>query len=151
MFGGSQQGIEVYHYPTSKNGLKAATAIHRHMIQGTTQKDRGIKTAKFYVLKYTNMPAVLVECGFMDNLREATLLLSDDFRQECANDICKGICEYFNIKYVEQLSLYEQALDILYEKYNIDKSYWITRKNIDPLFSELMINIVMHILDKEVV
>ena len=57
-------------------------------------------TANFHVLRETHMPAVLCECAFMDNLREANLLLSDAFRRECADEICKGICEYFGEVYV---------------------------------------------------
>ena len=90
-------GIETFHYPGSVNGKRLAEIIHNNLIKGTPLKDRGIKTAGFYVLKYTNMPAVLVECAFMTNLKEARLLLSGAYREECATEIYNGICEYFNV------------------------------------------------------
>lgn len=49
------------------------------------------------------MPAVLVECGFMDNLEEAILLKSDDYRKECARELTQAICEIYNIKYTDSV------------------------------------------------
>lgn len=97
---GKQEGVSTYHYPSSLKSKKAASTIQNNMLWGTEQKDRGVLTAPFYVLKHTQMPAVLVECAFMDNLREANLLLSDVFRHECADEICRGICEYFDVAYI---------------------------------------------------
>ena len=41
-------------------------------------KNRGVKSANFYILKYTSMPSVLTECGFMTNLKEAEILMSKE-------------------------------------------------------------------------
>ena len=95
------EGVETYHYPNSTNGKKLATLVHKHLIQGTKQKDRGVKSANFHVLRETNMVAILVEAGFMDNLYEAKLLLSKAFREEVATEVAKGICEYFKVPFVE--------------------------------------------------
>jgi N-acetylmuramoyl-L-alanine amidase len=97
---GNQQGVATYHYPGSILSQKAAAAIHNRLKTGTVQKDRGVKTENFHVLRETKMPSVLVECAFMDNLREAKLLMSDAFRHECADQICQGICDYFKVPYV---------------------------------------------------
>lgn len=98
---GNANGIETYHYPNSREGERAARAIHAQMLQGTRLKDRGVKTANFHVLRESRMTAVLVECAFMDNLQEAKLLLSHAYRSECAKEIAKGICEYFGVQYIE--------------------------------------------------
>lgn len=95
-------GIETYYFPGSAAGKKLATKVHAQLIKGTKQNNRGTKTANFYVLKHTAMPAVLVECGFMDNKYEAALMKSTAFRKECSQEICKGICSYFGITYKEQ-------------------------------------------------
>jgi N-acetylmuramoyl-L-alanine amidase len=92
-------GVETYHFPSSSSGKKLATKVHNYLIQGTEQKDRGVKTANFYVLKYTSMPAILCECGFMDNKIEAELMKSTAFRKECSQEIAKGICSYFGVTY----------------------------------------------------
>ncbi len=95
---GNHGGIETFHYYGSVKGKKAAQIIHKHLIQGTQLRDRGIKEAGFYVLKYTRMPAILVECGFMDSVTDAKLLLTGAYREECASEICSGISEYFDIE-----------------------------------------------------
>jgi len=96
-------GIETYHWSgnsVNSSGGKLATLVHNELIKGTNLKNRGVKSADFYVLRNTNPPAILVECGFMDNLYEASLMKSDSYRKECSEEICKGICNYFNIPYI---------------------------------------------------
>ncbi|GLB58684.1 N-acetylmuramoyl-L-alanine amidase [Cytobacillus sp. NCCP-133] len=101
---GNAKGIETFVWP-SKNGSseKIGRLIHKHLMTGTNMVDRGVKDGSWlYVIKHTKMPSVLVECGFMDNLREAKLLMSSSYRQECAVEIAKGICEGFGVKYVSE-------------------------------------------------
>ena len=139
---GVQEGVSTYHYPGSEKGHTAAVIIQRQLAKGTKQKDRGVLEAEFYVLKYTKMPAVLCECAFMDNLREATLLISDAFRRECAEEIAKGTCEYFGVQYVpEQTDEYTAALQTVAAFAGIDLDYWQNRRNIDQYFGDLMIKI----------
>jgi N-acetylmuramoyl-L-alanine amidase len=98
----SARGIETYHYPGSTKGKKAAEVIHKHLIGGTKLPDRGVKSQDFHVLRETSMPAVLVECAFMTNLEDAKLLLTDAYREECAEELARGICEYFGVVYVDE-------------------------------------------------
>jgi N-acetylmuramoyl-L-alanine amidase len=95
-------GIETYHYPGSINGEKLAKLVHKYLIQGTVMPDRGVKTAKFYVLKYTHMPAILIECGFMDVLSQAKLMLSEEYQWECAEETGHAICDYFSVEYKDK-------------------------------------------------
>lgn len=99
---GSQNGIETYFYTGSKKGKLAAELIHEQLISACGLSNRGVKTAGFYVLKYTNMPAVLCECGFMDNLSEAKLLLMDSYRQKCAEAIARGVSNYLGTTYIPE-------------------------------------------------
>jgi len=96
---GTHGGIETFSYYTSSKGEKLAEYVHKQLLKGTPLKDRGTKKAGFYVLKHTKMPAVLIECGFMDNKKEALLMKSNSYRKECASEICKGICDYFTKSY----------------------------------------------------
>jgi N-acetylmuramoyl-L-alanine amidase len=100
---GDARGIETFHYiKVSPDSKRAAEIIHRRLLEGTKLFDRGVKTADFHVLRETHMPAVLVECGFMDNLAEARLLLTQAYREECAKEIAQGICEYFGVSYIAE-------------------------------------------------
>jgi N-acetylmuramoyl-L-alanine amidase len=49
------------------------------------------------------MPAILSENGFMDNKREALLMINKDFQKEVAVDHAKGICDYLGVKYVPEV------------------------------------------------
>lgn len=96
---GNAKGIETFVYK-SGDGKRIGGIIHKHLLQGTKLTDRGVKDGShLYVIKNTNMPAVLVECGFMDNLVEAKLLRTDAYRKECAVEIAKGICEAYGVTY----------------------------------------------------
>ena len=97
---GTHGGTETYVYMGSKESERIGRIIHKHLMQGTPLRDRGVKKGNhLYVLRNTKMPAVLVECAFMDNLEEAKLLLSDAFRRECAREIAMGICEAYGVKF----------------------------------------------------
>jgi len=92
----------VYIGCSNKAAGKLARCILKYLAQGTKQVNRGLFENNFYVLRKTKMPAVLLECGFMDNPREALLMIDKNFQKECAREIAQGICEYFGVKYVPE-------------------------------------------------
>lgn len=58
-----------------------------------------LAASNLYVLRKTNMPAVLVECGFMDSTVDTPLILTDDFARKCADGIARGICVTAGVAY----------------------------------------------------
>jgi N-acetylmuramoyl-L-alanine amidase len=58
---------------------------------GRQSPDRGVRKANFSVIRYTYMPSVLVEIGFITNPDEAKLLATADYREKIANGIAEGI------------------------------------------------------------
>lgn len=83
-----------------------ARCVQHELVRETGLRDRGVKeNPTLYVLRKTTMPAVLCECGFMTNEREAQLLKSDAYRKKCAVAICRGICSYTGKVYQEEKSL----------------------------------------------
>ncbi len=71
-----------------------ATSIYHAMLGRLAMFDRGVKRARFAVLRRATTPATLVECGFMSNPRDARLLHSAEWREELAKSIAAGIFEY---------------------------------------------------------
>lgn len=63
----------------------------------TMVKNRGVKSARFYVLRFTNMPSVLIEVGFVTNLDEERRLGNNYYRQMLAEAIANGISSYKEI------------------------------------------------------
>jgi len=90
-------GFEVFTSGSTKSKDLAKKVWSRHTKAFPDQKDRGVKTAGFYVLKYTDMPAVLTESCFLSNDAENQWVSLDETRQQMAEAICLGILDYFKI------------------------------------------------------
>ena len=97
--GNDPEGLSVYVYPSSTEGKKLGNAVLKHLKGGTSQQNRGVKESNFYVLHHTKMIAILSENGFMDNKREAMLMLDTSFQKEVAREHAQGICDYFNVEF----------------------------------------------------
>lgn len=92
-FNGSRKttisGGEVYY--RSPRGKRIATAISRSIKSKVTGGIRGIFHGNYKVLRETEMPAVLVECGYLSNKREALRCADPAHRQKLADAIVSGL------------------------------------------------------------
>lgn len=88
-------GTETYYMDGSIGGNRLAQYVHSELIK-IGLRDRGTKTANFYVLKYTKMPAILVELAFISNLDEANFLASAEGQNKLAQAIYQGVKHYIN-------------------------------------------------------
>ncbi len=82
-------GIETYFYSTESAPL--AASIHSSVLRGAGTENRGVRRRGYFVLRRTNVPAVLVECGFLTNPTEAQYAQSSAYRQQLAQNIARGI------------------------------------------------------------
>lgn len=88
-------GTETYRfYSSSGQATSLAQVIQEEMVRQVGLPDRGVKRAGFYVLKYTSMPAVLVETGFLSNPAEALVLADPAVRQRMAEAIGTGVVRH---------------------------------------------------------
>jgi N-acetylmuramoyl-L-alanine amidase len=85
-------GVETYYY--SDTGRRFADQVHRRIIQAMNVRDRGIKSARFYVLRNTSMPAILIETGFVTGAEDARNLSNPTWRNRMADTIAQGIAQY---------------------------------------------------------
>ena len=74
--------------------IELAKYITRSAQQSLSTKDRGVKAARFYVLKGARMPSILIEVGFISNSQEAAKLKSPTYRELVAKSIAEGISNY---------------------------------------------------------
>jgi N-acetylmuramoyl-L-alanine amidase len=84
-------GLETYYYAS---GQQLAQTIHRSLLPVTGGPDRGVRQARFYVLRKTSMPAVLLELGFVTGAQDAPKLANAAYRQRLAEAITRGILQY---------------------------------------------------------
>ena len=71
-----------------------ADLIQKAFVSDLKRKNRTVKQAGFIVLKYTYMPSVLVETGFLTNKKEGAYLNSKKGQTEMSKSIAKGILRY---------------------------------------------------------
>src|SRR6266487_2723905 len=82
-------GIETYFY--SRESLPLASAIHYYVAGGAPSSNRNVRRRGYYVLRKANVPAVLVECGFLTNPTEAAYAQTASYRQKLAEEIAAGV------------------------------------------------------------
>lgn len=75
----------------SEDSKRLAKHVQQALVQATGAVDRGVKHARFVVLIGTNVPAVLIETGFISNPTEGRKLTTPAYQQEIATAIAQGI------------------------------------------------------------
>ncbi|MGE5582025.1 MAG: N-acetylmuramoyl-L-alanine amidase family protein, partial [Bacillota bacterium] len=88
------EGIEVFYYPNHSHARPLATNILDAMVRETGLKKLTVKTNNFAVIRETQMPGVLLELGFLSNPQEELTLSSDEFKNNAAQGIFRGIIDF---------------------------------------------------------
>ena len=99
---GGGTGFESYVHSTAvgKHTDELRAILHDQIMAYLKKKkikDRGKKAANFAVLRSTVMPAVLLECLFIDNKADAEKLANESFLQGLANEIAYGLVRALNL------------------------------------------------------
>ncbi len=84
-------GLETYYF---ESGLGLANAIHANVLRSASVEDRRVRKARFFLLRKTSMPSVLVETGFVTGATDAANLATAAHRQNMARGIAQGILQY---------------------------------------------------------
>ena len=83
------RGIEIHYY--SPRSWRLASNILRQTTRAYPTENRGVKRARFYVLRMNRRPAVLCELGFVSNPQDNRYLQNRTYRQRLAERIADGI------------------------------------------------------------
>ena len=89
--------VQYNHYPGNSalnNSMSLAWNVQNMLIRNTKAVDRGVKRARFVVLRETRCPAILVECGFISNRNEEYFLGNESYQERLAQSIALGIYYY---------------------------------------------------------
>lgn len=94
----SVSGPQVFYYNGSKKGENLAREIQEKLVEHLEPSK--IRTEKandsYYLLKNVTCPVVIVECGFLSNWNEATLLCDPIYQEKVAQAVCEGILNYID-------------------------------------------------------
>ena len=94
------EGLEVFYYRDEANKKRTtqskllAQAIHDRTIQNTHAKSRGVKIGNYSVIRETEMPAILIEGGFLTHTKEMEKIKDPRYMKNIALGIAQGIQDY---------------------------------------------------------
>ncbi len=90
--GGDKQAFKGNKYDAANAVL--GFSLQSNLLKNSKRADRGLRRARFAVLKNAPCPAALVECGFVTNPTEEALLIDASYREAVARGISNGILGY---------------------------------------------------------
>jgi N-acetylmuramoyl-L-alanine amidase len=86
-------GMETFYY--SNESLRLAQLVQRQMLRNTRHGgNRGVKHARFHVLRNCTRPAILVETAFLSNSMDLRRLRAPSYREAIAQSIGIGLLQY---------------------------------------------------------
>lgn len=97
----SSHGVQVFYHQQSEEGKNLALVMQKTIKE--ILDDGNHREAKsndsYYMLRQTQCPLVIVECGFLSNWKEAGLLITEEYQKKMAEAIFAGIEAYLNTLY----------------------------------------------------
>ena len=86
------RGAQVFYYSHSQDGKRMAETMQRALLMADEENTRQAKgNDTYYLLKRTEVPTIIVECGFLSNPQEAEKLTEDGYQKKLAQAITSGI------------------------------------------------------------
>ena len=82
-------GLETFY--ASDAGQRLANTVHATVLNTMGMRDRRVRSARFYVIRRTSMPAILIETGFVTGAEDAPNLANPAWREQMAGAIAQGI------------------------------------------------------------
>lgn len=90
--GESIHGSQVFYYTHSKDGENIAKTMQKALLLADPENKRQAKANDtYYLLKKTEVPVIIVECGFLSNSQEAEKLVNEEYQDTLAEAICDGV------------------------------------------------------------
>lgn len=91
---GDIKGAQVFYFTHSKEGKEVAEILQNSLEALDSENHRKAKANDtYYLLKRTEVPTVIVECGFLSNWEEAQRLTDEEYQEQVAEAVCSGIME----------------------------------------------------------
>lgn len=91
------EGIQTFYRVDASDGSdQLGTLVQKSMTAYVNLKDRGATPFTFDVLKDNNMPAILIQCGFLSNPEEEKKLINPEFQKNLAEGISQGILSFLD-------------------------------------------------------
>ena len=90
-------GPQVFYHGSSEISKKIAQTLQEELWLIDEEHQRQIKgNENYYMLSQTEVPTVIVECGFLSNSKDAEKLITDEYQDQVAQAICTGITKWLD-------------------------------------------------------
>lgn len=100
---GGGTGYEDFVFTGSSKSIAYQNIMHAEIIKSIgNMKNRGKKQANYQVLRNTMMPALLTECGFIDNAFDTALLKQESFLDGLAQGHVNGLVKAFGLIHIKK-------------------------------------------------
>lgn len=93
----SSNGAYVFYAKGSEQGLNLAKSVQTSLCQSFDNARQYVSVGDYFVLNYSTMPSVLVECGFLSNPQEEKNLQSNEYCEKFCYSLLAGILAYFEM------------------------------------------------------
>lgn len=93
----SQRGAQAFYQENDEESKDFASCIQSQLLGQLPSARKECNKGDYYILKESKRPAILVECGYLSNIEEESLLQSDDYQQKVAYAIMCGVVKYFGL------------------------------------------------------
>lgn len=93
----SSEGAQVFYGKGSGQGYELAKSIQTNLSQSFESARDYVTVGDYFVLNFSTIPSVLVECGFLSNPEEERLLQDDSYKKSFCYSLLAGIINYFDM------------------------------------------------------
>lgn len=92
------KGAQVFYHKSSEQGKRLAESVQDELKLKVDSENKRLakQNSDYYILRTTEIPAIIVECGFLSNPTEETLLNDEAYQDKVAWAIYLGITDYFS-------------------------------------------------------
>ncbi len=92
----ANRGAQVFYNTLNKNSEILAKNIQECFAKELPESNKGTAIGDYFILKCTDIPIVLCECGYLSNATDETLLITDSYQEKVAYCIYKGVVSFLN-------------------------------------------------------
>ena len=101
----SAKGAQGFYFEGSEEGKRLGETLQSFLVEYLDKENHRLAkgNTSYYLLKKTEVPLAIAECGFLSNGEEAALLVTEEYQEKVAEAICEGILAYLAEKEAEIL------------------------------------------------
>ena len=91
-------GWQTFYKEGNEEGKKLATCIQNNLNEAIQKENKRVplKISNVYIIKYVEIPTVIVECGFLSNPEEEAKLQTDEYQDKLSWGIYNGIMSFWD-------------------------------------------------------